>query len=232
MQPLSTKQKKAVDDGEKVLSVEKLVHGFDQQTVLAIDHWSVAPGAHGLIEGPSGSGKSTLFHLIAGLMRPISGEITLESQRVDQLSGQTLDRFRGQNIGIVLQNFHLIDALDVLGNLRLAQSLAGGKPDAMAAEALLGEVGLASLARRKPRTLSQGERQRVAIIRAVINKPALLLADEPTSALDDRHAEAVLELLIGQADAARATLLMASHDARAKSHLPTSLKLGSLDGEA
>lgn len=214
------------DGDDVVLAIRDLVHVFDDRPVLDIETWSVARGRHCLIEGSSGSGKSTLLHLIAGLMRPRSGQVTLDGEEVSSMSGQRLDRLRGQKIGIVLQNFHLIDALNVTGNLHLAQSLAGATQDEGRIDELLGRLGLAGLARRKPAALSQGERQRVAIVRAVINRPVLLLADEPTSALDDRHAEAVLELLIQEADLVGATLLMASHDSRAKTHLPVGLKLG------
>jgi len=222
------------DSNDSVLEIRNLAHRFDDRVVLDIENWTVQRGGHCLIEGASGSGKSTLLHLIAGLMRPGSGKIVLEGQEVSNLSGQHLDRLRGQKIGIVLQNFHLINALDIRGNLRLAQSLAGAAPEIGRIDDLLERLGLAKFARRKPAALSQGERQRVAIIRAVLNRPVLLLADEPTSALDDRHAEAVLELLIKQADAAGATLLMASHDTRAKTHLPVGLTLGghSPEGQA
>ncbi|MEZ5932761.1 MAG: ATP-binding cassette domain-containing protein [Alphaproteobacteria bacterium] len=209
-----------------VLTLRRLVHRFGKRVVLDIDRWSAAKGRHCLIEGPSGSGKSTLLHLIAGLLRPDSGEIILEDQPLGALSGRALDRLRSQRIGIILQNFHLIEALDVRANLRLAQSLSGSQPEPEVIDALLAQLGLSGLAQNKPAALSQGERQRVAIIRAVLNRPTLLLADEPTSALDDRHAEAVLKLLIDQADAAGATLLMATHDSRAKAHLPVGLKLG------
>lgn len=214
------------DGDDVVLAIRDLVHVFDDQPVLDIETWSVDRGRHCLIEGSSGSGKSTLLHLIAGLMRPRSGQVTLDGEEVSSMSGQRLDRLRGQKIGIVLQNFHLIDALDVKGNLHLAQSLAATTQDGGRIDELLGRLGLAGLARRKPAALSQGERQRVAIVRSVINRPVLLLADEPTSALDDRHAEAVLELLIQEADLVGATLLMASHDSRAKAHLPVGLRLG------
>ncbi len=214
------------DGNGAVLAIRDVVHAFDNQPVLDIRTWSVARGGHCLIEGSSGSGKSTLLHVIAGLMRPKRGHIELDGEEVSGMSGQARDRLRGQKIGIVLQNFHLIDALDVMGNLRLAQSLAGRAPDVGRIDELLGRLGLAKLRGRKPAALSQGERQRVAIIRAVINRPVLLLADEPTSALDDRHAEAVLELLIREADHAGATLLMASHDSRAKTRLPVGLRLG------
>jgi putative ABC transport system ATP-binding protein len=215
----------AADDA-CVLSLRRLVHRFGARVVLDIDHWSVARGAHCLIVGPSGSGKSTLLHLIAGLQRPTRGEIVVEGRSLGALPGPALDRLRGRRIGVVLQNFHLIEALDLRANLRLAQALSGSPPDSGAIDALLEKLGLAGLAHRKPATLSQGERQRAAIIRAVLNRPALLLADEPTSALDDRHALAVLDLLVSEADAAGATLLMATHDSRAKARLATGLRLG------
>jgi putative ABC transport system ATP-binding protein len=209
-----------------VLEIQDLVQTFGDRKILDLKHWSVTPGAHCLIEGQSGSGKSTLLHLIAGLMRPSAGLIAIERQPLSRLSGRALDELRGKKIGIVLQSFHLIEALDVLGNLKLAQSLAGNRPNTEQIMHLLSIVGIDQLAGRKPRALSQGERQRVAIVRAIINRPALLLADEPTSALDDRHADAVLNLLIEQADEAGATLLMATHDARAKASLPVGLSLG------
>ncbi|MEL6964301.1 MAG: ATP-binding cassette domain-containing protein [Pseudomonadota bacterium] len=227
-QGLSTKQKNAAAAVDIVLSVQRLVQTFGDRTPLSIDHWSVRRGLHGVIEGPSGSGKSTLLHLIAGLRRPTSGRIDVLGQDLGRLSNRELDRLRGGSIGIVLQRFHLIEALDVLDNLRLAQSLAGVAFDVDRADALLDQVGLTAIRGKKPSALSEGERQRVAILRAVINKPALLIADEPTSALDDRHAEAILDLLITQADAAGATLVMATHDARVKERLPIGLRLGDM----
>lgn len=209
-----------------VVSVQKLVQRFGSRTLLSIDSWSVRNGEHCLIEGQSGSGKSTLLHLIAGLRTPTSGRIDVLGQELSRLSSHALDRLRGVSIGIVLQRFHLIEALDVVGNLRLAQSLAGQPCDVKRAHNLLDQVGLTSIREKKPSALSEGERQRVAILRAVINKPALLIADEPTSALDDRHADAILDLLIAQANTAGATLVMATHDARVKERLPVSLKLG------
>ena len=120
---------------------------------------------------------------------------------------------------------HLIAALSVRGNLRLARWLAGQAPDPDCVARLLDELGLTRLARARPRQLSQGERQRLAIARAVINRPALVLADEPTSALDDASCAAVVELLLGQADASGATLVIATHDARLAPHFAQRLEL-------
>jgi putative ABC transport system ATP-binding protein len=123
-------------------------------------------------------------------------------------------------VGLVPQRLHLVGALNVRDNLRLAQYLAGAATDLARVSELLEAVGVADLAQRFPRELSQGQAQRVAIARAVINRPALVLADEPTANLDDAHATAALELLRAQALANGATLVVASHDARVRPLLP------------
>jgi putative ABC transport system ATP-binding protein len=175
--------------------------------------------------GLSGSGKSTLLHLIAGLLQPTRGQILVAGCDVTALRPVELDRFRGQTIGIVLQNLHLISAISVRDNLRLARSLAGLAEDRARLDRLLDELGLAGLADRRPPDLSQGEAQRVAIARAVINRPALILADEPTSALDDGNCAAVLRLLREQAEASGATLVIATHDQRLSPHFDQRLTL-------
>jgi putative ABC transport system ATP-binding protein len=197
-----------------VLALDDVARAYGARTVVAIASWTVSAGQHSLILGPSGSGKSTLLHLIAGLLRPSRGRVRLAGQDLWALRPAELDAFRGKTIGIVLQRLHLIRALTVRDNLRLARTLAGLPADPERIESLLADLGLAGLARARPHRLSQGEAQRVAIARAVVNQPALILADEPTSALDDANCEAVLALLRAQAEASGATLLIASHDAR------------------
>ena len=149
--------------------------------------------------GPSGCGKSTLLHLIAGLIRPSRGQIAVGRPGPGGASAGGPRRLRGKRIGIVLQSLHLIGALSVRDNLRLARSLARLPAAPERIDGLLAELGLARLASARPRQLSQGERQRLAIARAVVNRPSLILADEPTSALDDANCAAVLELLQSQA---------------------------------
>jgi putative ABC transport system ATP-binding protein len=197
-----------------LLEAHGLVQRFDGRVVLEIPAWSVMPGEHCLVLGPSGCGKSTLLHLIAGLLRPSAGRIAIAGRDLAALRGSEMDALRGRRIGIVLQSLHLIGALTAEGNLRLARSLAGLPPDPGRIEALLAGLGIADLAAVRPARMSQGERQRLAIARAVVNRPELVLADEPTSALDDANCEAVLDLLLRQADAAGATLVIATHDAR------------------
>jgi putative ABC transport system ATP-binding protein len=212
-------------DPEPVLSVQGLARQFGGRTVLEVAAWTVAPGRHSLVLGPSGCGKSTLLHLIAGLLRPSRGRILVAGRDLTALRPVELDRLRGQKIGIVLQTLHLISAISVRDNLRLARSLAGLPDDHERRERLLDELGLAGLAGRRPPELSHGEAQRVAIARAVINRPALILADEPTSALDDANCAAALQLLRRQAEASGATLVIATHDQRLVPHFEDRLAL-------
>jgi putative ABC transport system ATP-binding protein len=205
--------------------VRDLVQVFGARTVLDLPAWQVGRGAHSLVIGPSGCGKSTLLHLLAGLIRPSRGRIAIDGQDLTALGGAALDAFRGKRIGIVLQSMHLIGALNVRDNLRLARSLARQPPAPERIAALLEELGLARLARTRPRQLSQGERQRLAIARAVVNQPSLILADEPTSALDDANCAAVLDLLRRQAEASGATLVVATHDHRLAAHFAHRLEL-------
>jgi putative ABC transport system ATP-binding protein len=210
---------------QPVLEIRDLVQRFGERTVLEVAAWTVAPGRHSLVLGPSGCGKSTLLHLIAGLLRPTRGRILVAGRELTGLRSAELDRWRGRSIGIVLQNLHLIAAISVRDNLRLARALAGLADDGARIEQLLDELRLTALAAARPPQLSQGEAQRLAIARAVINRPALILADEPTSALDDANCDTVLQLLRAQAEASDATLLIATHDARLKAHFADRLEL-------
>lgn len=209
-------------------------------SVIALDRLDIACGQHTLLLGPSGCGKTTLLNILACLARPITGDVTIDSVRVDLLSEAKRDHFRGQKIGLVMQRLHLIAALTVSDNLLLAQRLAGAAKDHAAfninktnstnntnsINVMLEKLGIAHKAKSYPRELSQGEAQRVAIARAVLNKPLLVLADEPTSALDDHHAEAAISLLFEQAEEHGATLIVATHDARIKSRFTHIVQLG------
>lgn len=213
-------------DSRPILEIEGLVQQFGERTVLVVPAWTVAPGRHSLVLGPSGSGKSTLLHLVAGLLQPSRGRIAVAGQNLSTLGPAGLDALRSRKIGIVLQRLHLISALSVQGNLRLARSLAGLPEDPERIAQLLDQLGLSELAGALPSQLSQGEAQRVAIARAVVNRPALILADEPTSALDDDTCAAVVELLQRQADGSKATLVVATHDQRLTGHFTEQLTLG------
>jgi putative ABC transport system ATP-binding protein len=212
-------------DAPPVLRIVELTRDFGGRTVLDLPAWTIPAGRHSLVLGPSGCGKSTLLHLIAGLLRPSRGRIMVAGQELTALNPAKRDRFRGRKIGVVLQGLHLIAAISVRDNLRLARSLAGLPKDPQRIGRLLDELKLAALAGRRPPQLSHGEAQRVAIARAVVNRPALILADEPTSALDDDNCAAVVRLLLQQADSSGATLVVATHDHRLTPHFAERLTL-------
>ena len=208
-----------------MIEVERLRHRYGATTVLALDSWRAVAGEHRLILGASGSGKTTLLCILAGLLRPSEGRVDVAGQRLARLSGPALDRFRGQHIGFVPQKLHLVASLSVEDNLVLAQYMAGVAQDRARVREVLGQVGLAGRLAARPAELSHGQAQRVAVARAVVNRPQVILADEPTSNLDDGHCAATLDLLESQAAACGATLVIATHDQRAKSRFPGRLEL-------
>jgi len=203
-----------------MFAVENLIHAYDARDVLRVASWQAEQGAHWLIIGPSGSGKTTLLHALAGILKPTSGSITVAEQDFGALKPAELDRFRGRHIGMVLQRLHLVASLTVLNNLLLAQYMAGEPQNAARAREVLGSLDLEDKANAHPHELSHGQAQRVAVARAVVNKPKLLLADEPTSNLDDARCLQALDLLQTQAKACCATLVIATHDQRIKARVP------------
>ncbi|MFC6016280.1 ABC transporter ATP-binding protein [Plantactinospora solaniradicis] len=165
------------------------------------------------ILGPSGSGKSTLLNLVAGLDRPSSGTVTVDGVRVDELGEAGSARYRRAKVGMVFQFFNLLDDLTVADNVMLPAQLAGmarGAARRRAAE-LLGALGIDRHAGAYPGRLSGGERQRVAVARALMNRPALLLADEPTGALDTASGEEVQQLL-NDLHTDGQTIVLVTHD--------------------
>ena len=169
-----------------------------------------------LILGTSGVGKTTLLHLLSGLLTIQQGCVKIEGTEINKLRPSQLDTFRGRNVGIIFQQNHFVEALNVIENVILAQSLAGNKIDKKAVRVLLDRLNIGHKTYSSIRDLSQGEKQRVAIARALINHPKLILADEPTSALDDKNCSEVLSLLQEQASAAGSALIIVTHDNRLK----------------
>ena len=201
--------------------------GDDAKQVLALERFDAAAGEHWLVLGASGSGKTTFLNLVAALLKPSEGGIEVGGQLLAKLEGTALDRWRGRNVGIVPQKLHLLSSLNVLENLLLAPFLAGLPSDKLRAEHLLEQLGLKEKSRAKPNQLSHGQAQRVAIARAVMNRPKLLLADEPTANLDDANCVQALDLLENQANECGATLIVATHDQRAKARFEKRLELPS-----
>src|SRR3954470_19963708 len=165
------------------------------------------------VMGPSGSGKSTLLNLIAGLDRPTSGSVVVHGDDLGRLNETGLALFRRRHIGMIFQFFNLIDDLPALDNVALAAQLTGtsARQARRRALELLEELGIADRKDTYPAALSGGELQRVAVARALMNRPALLLADEPTGALDSRSGEQVMDLLIDLNQIGQ-TLLIVTHD--------------------
>jgi putative ABC transport system ATP-binding protein len=208
-----------------LIDLDNVVHHAGGKPILSVARLSLPPGHHGLLLGPSGSGKTTLLHALAGLLVPDQGRLSLLGHDLRAIGDAGRDRLRADHVGIVFQQLHLIHAVSIADNLRLARRLAGKAPDEKGLKELLIRVGLADRMNALPAELSQGERQRVAVARALVNQPALLLADEPTSALDDANCDGVIDLLLEQAALSGATLLVATHDRRLMSRLPVLLEL-------
>ena len=172
---------------------------------------SIAAGEFVAIMGPSGSGKSTLLHLVGGLDRPDAGEVLIEGETLAELNDEALAHLRRRRIGFVLQFFNLFPLLSAVENVAFPL-LLDGRDDALAlADAALARVGLAERAKHRPNQLSGGEQQRVAVARALVTKPAVVLADEPTGSLDSLAGEDVLRLLRAAADGGHAVLLITHH---------------------
>lgn len=183
---------------------------------LAVPAWEIESGGSVAVVGPSGSGKTTLLHLVAGILLPDTGVVTLGETDLTGLSEAQRRAFRIRTIGAVFQEFELLEYLNVRDNIllpyRISPSLVLDREVRGRAEALAKEVGLGDKLDRLPGRLSHGERQRVAICRAVITGPSLLLADEPTGNLDPANKEVVLGILLEQARRTGATLITVTHD--------------------
>lgn len=178
-----------------------------------------------LIIGKSGIGKTTLLHLLAGLLRPHNGSITINNTEINTLKSSKLDHFRGQKIGLVFQKNHAIQSLNVFENLK-ARLFFSNKPINKASiEALLNELDLYSHKNKKPKELSQGQLQRLNIAMSVIHEPKVIMADEPTSSLDDDNCKIVVDVLKNQATKNNANLIVITHDHRVKSYFQHTIAL-------
>lgn len=207
----------------------------DESDLLNIPHWQVAAGEAIFLSAPSGSGKSTLINLLAGIITPQQGIISVLDTPINHLSARRRDAFRARHIGMVFQQFNLIPYLSVADNIRLAShfsSLSAAEADKRALR-LLDRLGLAQAEiSRKAGRLSVGQQQRVAIARALINQPELLLVDEPTSALDTAHRDRFIDLLMQQLVASRTSLIFVSHDTSLRSHFSRHVEIGALQHDA
>lgn len=179
------------------------------------------------LSGPSGSGKTTLLNMVGGLDRPSSGEITVANQRIDLMDKGELAEMRLRNIGFVFQAYNLIPVLTARENVEFVMQLQGIPAEIrhQKSEAILQEVGLGGLGKRKPAELSGGQQQRVAVARALVSEPALILADEPTANLDSVNGEKLMDLLRHLNDEHGITFVIATHDKLVMGHARRLLKM-------
>jgi len=208
-----------------MLSTKNIYFQYDTQNRFSIPDISLQAGENLLILGRSGSGKTTLLNILGGLLQPKKGEVIIEDTSLYNLKGSELDKFRGNNIGIVFQKPHILSALTVRENLQLAAYFASGE-DNKKIDYMLHELNINHKSSSKVNRLSEGEAQRVSIARALVNSPKVILADEPTSSLDDVNAEKVIELLKTQAAKMNAVLIVVTHDQRVKSHISNQITVG------
>lgn len=170
-----------------------------------------------LIFGNASSGKTTLLHLLSGILKIQSGSVTINHQRIARFSEKEMDRFRGKNIGLIMQSSVFIQSLNVLENILAAQYFSMGKSDRSRAIELLSALGLSAKLKKSPLTLSAAVQKRIAIVRALVSNPCIVLADQPTLGLDFVQAQEVCEFLRKETSKIGAALIVASHDERLKS---------------
>jgi len=192
------------------------VYGSKKSQVEALRGVSieVAEGERVALLGKSGSGKSTLLNLLGGLDRPSSGGLRVDGRDLGQLSGRELARFRSKSVGMIFQSFNLIASRSAVENVTLPMVFTGRPPRERraAAQATLESVGLGSRLHHRPDQMSGGERQRVAVARALVNRPRIILADEPTGNLDSQTARQVMALILDHVRESGVTLVLVTHD--------------------
>jgi putative ABC transport system ATP-binding protein len=207
----------AIDPAALVLQVDSLEKSYGAFRVLDGVSFTVAAGERVALTGPSGSGKSTLLNCLGGVDRPDGGSILLRGQRVDRLDSDGLARLRRMAIGTVFQFFHLLPTLTAAENIELPLQLVGMDESQrhQRVRACLERVGLANRSASLPAELSGGEQQRIAIARAIVHEPGLILADEPTGNLDSVNAGNILALLQELTDETRTALVLVTHSEEA-----------------
>lgn len=200
----------------EILKVENLtkIYGKDKTQVVALDHvsFSVEKGEFVAIVGTSGSGKSTLLHLMGGVDTPTSGKVYVDGKDIYSLSSDNLAIFRRREVGLIYQFYNLIPILNVEENILLPLELDNRKVDKFELNELLKILGLQSRRKHLPNELSGGQQQKTSIGRALITKPAIVLADEPTGNLDSKSSEEVVELLKKMNKEYKQTIIMITHN--------------------
>ena len=199
--------------------------GGETVAVLDVPAFAVAEAEQCALEGESGSGKSTLLHVIAGILRPDAGRVTVDGIEITRLDEARRDRVRADKLGLVFQQFNLLPGFTALENVLVAMSFGSGRPDRWRAADLLAAVGLGHRLHHKPAALSIGQQQRVAVARALANRPRVILADEPTASVDAAHQRQVIELIRDTCTEQGVALVLVTHDADVAAQFPRRLRL-------
>lgn len=228
---------------DTVLDLQNVKFGYDRSDVLIhINDLKISRGESVFLRGPSGSGKSTLLGLIGGVLRPQAGQISICGTEITALSAGRRDKIRAEHLGIIFQQLNLLPYLNILQNVTLPCRFSSARADRAAsrggsavetARQLIKDLGLdANLMSRKVGNLSIGQQQRVAVARALIGGPDLIIADEPTSALDSDNRDRFIELLNAQRKRFDCSLLFVSHDLSLANHFDRAIDLNTLNKAA
>lgn len=201
-----------------MLTCNNLSYKTNEKIIINSLNFNLKQGEHLLILGPSGSGKTSLLSILAGMQPASTGTVKYNDIDLYKLNNTERDKFRGNNLGIIFQNFHLINSLNIYQNILLAANMAGKNISSQQIYYYLQELGLDDMAKQKISKLSHGQAQRLAVIRGFINQPKWLLCDEPTSALDDTNSDKLLNLLKIQAQKQQSSLIIVTHDQRVKKY--------------
>ncbi len=201
-----------------ILSVKNLHFSYSGGKSFIFPDLYCSDNDNMLVHGASGSGKTTLLHIIAGIIRPGTGSISINGTIVSGLTAKEMDAFRGENIGMIFQQHYFFQGMNIFENLMAAQKLSGSKPDKQHLFTLMHDLDIFTLKDSRPETLSQGEQQRFSIARALANKPLLVLADEPTSSLDDQNCLKFIEMMKSSINNYKTSWIIATHDNRLKEH--------------
>ena len=190
------------------------IYGSGDAQVRALDDVSVGFGAGEFtaIMGPSGSGKSTMMHILAGLDAPTSGHVFVEDTDITTLKDTALTKLRRDRIGFVFQSFNLVPTLDARANILLPMRLAGKAPEKEWFDLIVNSLGIANRLNHRPSEMSGGQQQRVAVARALMSRPAVIVADEPTGNLDSHSTDEVMDLLRRAVDELGQSVIMVTHD--------------------
>ncbi len=210
----------------KAIDISQLRFNWGEKNILNIDTWQLNQGERCFIYGRSGTGKSTLLNIIAGMLQAQQGNILVFGHDLNKLSTRQRDRFRAKNMGVIFQQFNLLPYLSVVDNIHLSQHFAKYHIDAAYFKQLLDALELSNaLLKQKAYQLSVGQQQRVAVARALIHRPPLIIADEPTSALDEETRDGFMSLLLSLCKQNNSTLLFVSHDKTLAHHFDQQVDL-------